>query len=811
MNILVLTYWSFKEPLVQAATIGYIKEIRKYIGTEGQIYLLTMEKRALQLSTTERQSAENMLAEHGIELITKNYHYFGLQAALAWIKNLLWLTMFCRKKKIDIIHARGSTAGLTAHILSRLTKKKFVVDGFEPHADSMVENGTWKKGSLSFRILHWSEKQQARNAAAVLAMTENMADYSAEAYGCIPGNFFVRPGCVDLTVFNEHVTDIRASLGLTGKLVCVYAGKLGGIYLKEEVFAFYAACYERFGDEFRALLLSDHPETEVEHLAKKHHLPAGLVIHRHVLHSDIPKYLASADFALNPVKSVPSKKYCTSIKDGEYWAMGLPVVITPDISSDSDLIEREEIGVIWDRFDRDSLQTVLHKLEIVLAKDRSALQAKIRGIARERRDLKIASENYRLLYGENGLLRKESKQFLALIYNSLRDPLFQNLVYSYLEKQLEEHPNYRLNLVTFEQDKYAFTAEEQQRHQIHLTRQRIDWRPVKYHSGSFKLFKKLLDLTNAFVTATKIIVRKRQNLVISFANTSAVISHFVAQFFRTPLLIYSYEPHSDFLKEFGIWTANSVTYQIMHRLEWRVGRKAAYVLTGTRHMVEALKGKTRGLVFRAPSSADDRVFYFDNIARQEIRRQYNLQNRKVIVYVGKFGGIYYQTEIIDFFAALHALDPSYFLLIVTPQDHQEIDAMCADGGLNKSDYLITETASQADVRGYNSAADIGLTAVPPYPSQRFRSPVKVGEYLMCGLPYITMQGVSEDDEVAEKNNVGIVLPALGAAQADDAHSKISELLHQDPTTLRDRCREVGKSYRGRQQVDQLFGRILSES
>ena len=89
--------------------------------------------------------------------------------------------------------------------------------------------------------------------------------------------------------------------------------------------------------------------------------------------------------------------------------------------------------------------------------------------------------------------------------------------------------------------------------------------------------------------------------------------------------------------------------------------------------------------------------------------------------------------------------------------------------------------------------------------------MKVGEYLMCGLQYITMQGVSEDDEVAEKNNVGIVLPALGAAQADDAHSKISELLHQDPTTLRDRCREVGKSYRGRQQVDQLFGRILSES
>jgi glycosyltransferase involved in cell wall biosynthesis len=811
MNILVLTYWSFKEPLVQAATIGYIKEIRKYIGTEGQIYLLTMEKRALQLSTTERQSAENMLAEHGIELITKNYHYFGLQAALTWIKNLFWLTMFCRKKKIDIIHARGSTAGLTAHILSRLTKKKFVVDGFEPHADSMVENGTWNKSSLSFRILRWSEKKQACNASAVLAMTENMIEYSAKAYGHIPGNFFVRPGCVDLTVFNENVEDLRESLGLVGKLVCVYAGKLGGIYLKEEIFAFYAACYNRFGNRFSALLLSDHPESEVQFLVDKYRLPKEIVIHRHVLHSDVARYLASADFALNPVKPVPSKKYCTSIKDGEYWAMGLPVVITPNISSDSDLIEREEIGVIWNGYDDESLHHILDKLELVLSKDIVALKEKIRGIARERRDLKIASENYRQLYGEGGLFRKKSKQFLAIIYNSLRDPLFQNLVYSYLEKQLQEHPNYRLNLVTFEQDKYALSAEDQQRHRIYLTSQRIDWRPVKYHSGNFKLLKKALDLTNAFFTATKIVFRKRQNLVISFANTSAVISHFVARFFRTPLLIYSYEPHSDFLKEFGIWSANSLTYQIMHRLEWRVGRKAAYVLTGTRHMVETLRGITKGQVYRAPSSADARIFYFDDTARQEIREKYNLKNRKVIVYVGKFGGIYYQSEIIRFFAALRALDPSYYLFIVSPQDHLEISTLCREGGLKDEDYCITETASQAEIRGFNSAADIGLTAVPPYPSQRFRSPVKVGEYLMCGLPYITMRGVSEDDEVAENNNVGIVLPALEAAQADDAHSKISELLHQDPTALRDRCREVGISYRGRQLVDQLFGRILSES
>ena len=53
-----------------------------------------------------------------------------------------------------------------------------------------------------------------------------------------------------------------------------------------------------------------------------------------VPYNQITDYYQIADFAINPVKPVPSKRYCTSIKDGEYWGMGLPVVITKNISDD---------------------------------------------------------------------------------------------------------------------------------------------------------------------------------------------------------------------------------------------------------------------------------------------------------------------------------------------------------------------------------------------------------------------------------------------------------------------------------------------
>ena len=47
-----------------------------------------------------------------------------------------------------------------------------------------------------------------------------------------------------------------------------------------------------------------------------------------------------------PVKPVPTKRYCTPVKDGEYWALGLPVIITEGISDDSGIIR--ENGIVGD-------------------------------------------------------------------------------------------------------------------------------------------------------------------------------------------------------------------------------------------------------------------------------------------------------------------------------------------------------------------------------------------------------------------------------------------------------------------------------
>ncbi len=819
MNVLVVTYWSYKEPLVQAYTLPYLRIMADLLGEGSTIYLFTLEKPGLELSDAEREERDRALSKYGIQCIERPYFRFGSRAMLGWMKNLVFLLRFCRRNAISALHAFGSPAGTSAHAVSRIMGIPYVIDSYEPHAEAMVENGSWKRRSLAFKLLIRFEKLQTRSARAVLGTTAAMREYAAKTYGCIPRVLIPRPACVDVEQFNPDapLTIDRSSLGFSNDdLVCIYAGKLGGIYLKDEIFDFFAACHRHWGNRFKVIMLSDAPPAEIERQAQRTGVPLAHFHLRQVPHREVPEWLRLADFGLNPVKPVPSKRYCTSIKDGEYWAMGLPVVIPANISDDSALVEREGIGVVLEALTPKAYDHAVEQLDVLIRRSRSssqeqaAFKKRIRAVAERERGMAIAQTAYAALYGPEGVMRKPLKRFLVLIYNSYADPLYSGLMHRYIARQAEEHPNYRFDLITFEQVKYALPRAEAEAERIRLSGEGIDWQPLTYHSGSLMLLKKGYDFIAVVAKVLAMQVRRRTQLVIAFANTSAAISYAIGRLIRTPMMVYSFEPHSAFMAEFGTWKRSGWQYRLLHFFEQRVARNAEYILTGTRFMVDDLKGVAKGEVHRAPSGVDPGIYRFNAGARAALRDELGIDERRVLVYAGKFAGIYYDGEIAAFCKALHALDHRWYFVFVSPSDHGAIRKLCSAVDLAESDYHLTEVSTADEMCAWLSAADVGLTAIPPHPHQKYRSPVKVGEYLMCGLPYITCKGVSEDDEWAEKHQVGVVLPEIGAAQASEAVAGIDQLLAADDDVLRARCRSAGLAYRSRAHVDALFTSILSK-
>ena len=400
-NILVFTQWSFKDALVQTYTLPYVDIIRKIVPPGIKIFLVTSEQQQVALSDDETLQVNKEWEKRNMQLLPEPYRRFGIKKMFAAGTNLLRLRRIIKKEKIKTIHAFCTPAGSIAYLLSKFTGAELIIDSYEPHAEAMVENGTWKKNGTAYKILFALEKKQTKKAKAIIATTAGMRQYALDRYGVEVKNFFVKPACVDLHEFSPSAKDptLLEELGLDNKIVCVYAGKLGGIYFKKEVFDFIKLCHDRWKDDFRFLMLTNADKGQIEAETQRAGIPGNIVVSRFVYHHEVPRYLSLGDFAINPVKPVPTKKYCTSIKDGEYWAMGLPVVISPRISDDSQIIEKENTGVVVDFSDKNELPGSIDKLETLL-KNSGALKNKIRQLAIQYRSFEIAENIYKEIYNQ---------------------------------------------------------------------------------------------------------------------------------------------------------------------------------------------------------------------------------------------------------------------------------------------------------------------------------------------------------------------------------------------------------------------------
>ena len=401
-NILIFSHWSFKDALVQTYTLPYVDIIRKIVSPERRILMITAEQQHIALSKDETDKINREWTVRNMQLLPEPYNRFGLKKMIISTGNLFKWYRLIKKEKITTIHAFCTPAGGIAYVLSKLTGADLVIDSYEPHAEAMVENGTWKKGGLAFRILFFLEKKQTQKAKALIGTSAGMKQYAAEKYGVQVKNFFAKPACVDLKKFSPKEKDVALlkELGLENKIVCVYAGKLGGIYFKAEVFDFIKACYDHWKDDFRFLMLTNASREEIEAECNRASLPCEIVISRFVFHSEIPDFLSLGDFAINPVKPVPTKRYCTSIKDGEYWAMGLPVLISPDISDDSCIIENEKIGVVVNFKQTTGLASAVLEIKELL-KSKNILRDTIVQVAERYRSYEIANSIYQKIYGSS--------------------------------------------------------------------------------------------------------------------------------------------------------------------------------------------------------------------------------------------------------------------------------------------------------------------------------------------------------------------------------------------------------------------------
>ena len=342
-RVLYIVYWGAAEPLGRSLVLPAVKRLAS-LGAD--LTLVTFEKPADIEKRDVMADIKGSLDESNIRWIPLRYHKRPKLPATAFdfahgVARSVAASLVARP---DIIHARTFIGGLIGLALRPVLGAKLIYhnEGFYP--DEQVDAGVWGAGSRPHRVAKSLESRMYSRADAIIALSNRAKDVIEKlpAVRRKATTVIKVPSCVDLDDFQTSLSSLPVQSDM---LRFVYAGNIGGRYRFEEVARFVSAASLKMGRVHLRVLTAADPQV-VSSILRASGLPESSWSIEKVSREAIPAELSRADVGFNFLEQGISEHGGSPTKIGEYWAAGLPVISTPNVSDTDEIIRRERVGVI---------------------------------------------------------------------------------------------------------------------------------------------------------------------------------------------------------------------------------------------------------------------------------------------------------------------------------------------------------------------------------------------------------------------------------------------------------------------------------
>lgn len=392
-QILYISYWGALEQLGQSLVVPAVKKLAQ-MGAE--LTLVTFEKPTDLVRSEEMNRVREMLAEDKIEWIPLQYHKSPKIPATIFdiVSGIARGIQKRAGKHFDIVHARTYIGGLIGLTLAPLIGAKFVYhnEGFYP--DEQVDGGVWIKDSRPHRIAKRLENLMYSRSDGIIALSfrakaiiENLPLVSRKKTPVI-----VVPSCVDLERFYLPATKPKFS---EDEIKFVYVGTVSNRYNFDKVGAFMATV-QKANPNVKLQIYSKSDTDLITRMLNEGGLTNGAWTLDAVAYSEMPSHLINYQAGLSFLTEGISEHGGSPTKIGEYWAVGLPVVTTPNIGDTDEIIRCERVGVIIKEHNEESYLQAYEELRQLL-KD-SELSLRCRRAAETHYALAPACERQFALY-----------------------------------------------------------------------------------------------------------------------------------------------------------------------------------------------------------------------------------------------------------------------------------------------------------------------------------------------------------------------------------------------------------------------------
>ncbi|MDT4952886.1 MAG: hypothetical protein QOJ02_1024 [Acidobacteriota bacterium] len=389
----------------------------------------------------------------------------------------------------------------------------------------------------------------------------------------------------------------------------------------------------------------------------------------------------------------------------------------------------------------------------------------------------------------------KDKSVLFVSYNGMLDPLGQSQVIPYL-RELSKREGVRFTLLSFER---AAAWEPEglarcQRLRQELAEHNIEWHWLRYHQKP-SLPATLYDVIAGVWRAQALVRHNEVEMVHARCGIPTTIALPLNKLFGVKLIADVRGLVADEYAESGHWRTKSIAYRLFKMLERRALAASNGVVTLTEAIWPILKEwdvlRGRNVPHEVvPCCADLEKFRVDLSSRLGRRAELNVQDKFLVVYSGSIGSWYLTDQMADLFKTLLEMRPDAHFLWLTPGDHNSIKALMRERGVTTTQYTVRSVQS-AEVPSYLSASDVGIAFYRPGFSKLATSPVKVAEYLACGLPVIINAGIGDSDALVTREGVGALVSNFATEEYTNAVKTVIGLLH-DVEAVRRRSRGVSE-------------------
>ncbi|MEM6859984.1 MAG: hypothetical protein AAF627_04460 [Myxococcota bacterium] len=231
-------------------------------------------------------------------------------------------------------------------------------------------------------------------------------------------------------------------------------------------------------------------------------------------------------------------------------------------------------------------------------------------------------------------------------------------------------------------------------------------------------------------------------------------------------------------------------YVLLRGLELEACRRSHVVLTRTKRAAELLRRRSRWLssrpILKVPNGRDARVFYPSEPGEQDaLRRELQLPTgRPIAVIMGSMGEQYLPSATRDLALRL-ARDLSAIPLVLAP------DTARADQFFGDLPEVVIRSVSTTQVPSYLRASSLGIALRRASFSQQGVHPLKVGEFLLSGLPVVCSRAIGDlDEDLAHAE--GVFLVSRDGTKLDEVVDWAREALSSN--SFAGGCRRLGERH-----------------